>query len=264
MGGGRQPVGLRPVYRNQMIAGRIAADLAHGHKLKIAQVVQAMDQPATEDLRATELPLLFKALGQPKSATLRAAIAELRAWYDAGGLPPCHLARAPTTDLYTPAIELMDAWWPKLLSAEFGPMIGAPSMTAIETLLQLGGTAPVSGDGFNNGWFGYVSKDLRRVYRVGRERGALQRAYCGNLPRHRFSAKALRDRCTAALRNSLLAATAVTPQQLYGGVCPSDPEPACADRNSWTGASAISIPPFPFQNRPTFQQVVTLTRTLPR
>ena len=56
----------------------------------------------------------------------------------------------------------------------------------------------------------------------------------------------------------------VTPQQLYGASCPKDPEPACADQNTFTYASAITIPPFPYQNRPTFQQVVTLTRHLPR
>jgi hypothetical protein len=104
------------------------------------------------------------------------------------------------------------------------------------------------------------------VYGIGRERGRYSQAYCGNLPHRRFSAKALRNRCRAALRASLLAATSVTPQQLYGNLsaCSSDLEPACADRNTWTEASAITIPPFPFQNRPTFQQVVTLTRKLPR
>jgi hypothetical protein len=34
--------------------------------------------------------------------------------------------------------------------------------------------------------------------------------------------------------------------------------------NRWVGASGVSVPPFPFQNRPTFQQVVELTKTLPR
>jgi hypothetical protein len=74
----------------------------------------------------------------------------------------------------------------------------------------------------------------------------------------------LRGRCTAALRKSLLAALAVAPTQLYGVACPSGPEPACSDQNQWTYASAIQIPPFPYQNRPTFQQVVTLARHLSR
>jgi hypothetical protein len=85
-----------------------------------------------------------------------------------------------------------------------------------------------------------------------------------DLPGGRFAVQTLRDRCRAPLQSSLRAALAVTPQQLYGSVCPADPEPACADQNRYTYASAIALPPFPFQNRPTFQQVVTLTQHLPR
>jgi hypothetical protein len=53
------------------------------------------------------------------------------------------------------------------------------------------------------------------------------------------------------------------PTQLYGGVWPNDPQTACADQDRYTDISAIDLPPFPWQNRPTFQQVVTLTRHLP-
>jgi acyl-homoserine lactone acylase PvdQ len=256
--------GYGPVYRNHLIAGRIGADIARGRKIRISQVVSAMDVPSTEDIRATELPLLFTALGKPANPKLRSAIATLRAWYLAGGFRKSATLATASHDLNTSAIELLDAWWPKLLSAEFTPMIGPGAFSAIQTLLPLGGAAPVSGDGFNNGWWGYVSKDLRRVYSIGRERAPYGQAYCGNAPNRRFSKQALRNRCRAALRASLLQAMTVTPQQLYGGVCPKDPEPACADQNTWTNASAITIPPFPFQNRPTFQQVVTLTRKLPR
>jgi hypothetical protein len=52
---------------------------------------------------------------------------------------------------------------------------------------------------------------------------------------------------------------------MYGyGACASNPQPSCFDKDEFTDASAISLPAFPFQNRPTFQQVVELTRTLPR
>jgi acyl-homoserine lactone acylase PvdQ len=256
--------GYGPVYRNQMIAERIGKAISGGRKIRISQVVSAMDVPSTKDIRATELPLLFTVLGKPANPKLRSAIATLRQWYLAGGFRKSASLSTAAHDLYPQAIELMDAWWPKLLSGEFAPMIGQGAFGAIQALLPLGGAAPVSGDGFNNGWWGYVSKDLRRVFGVGRERGPYSQAYCGNAPHHRFSTQALRNRCRAALRSSLLAALSVTPQQLYGGVCPKDPEPACADLNTWTSASAITIPPFPFQNRPTFQQVVTLTRKLPR
>ena len=57
----------------------------------------------------------------------------------------------------------------------------------------------------------------------------------------------------------------MTPAQLYGhGECTSNPQASCFDMNRWTSVSGISVPPFPFQNRPTFQQTIELTQTLPR
>lgn len=249
--------GYSPIFRSQLIADRVKADIAHGHKMTIAQLVQSMDEPATEDIRAVMLlPIIFRAIGHPRSPALRHALAELRAWQRAGG----HRRdlNKDGHDEYTPAIELMDAWWPKLLTAEFQPLLGSAAMQTIEAMNGFGGTD------FAEGWFGNVSKDLRRVFSIGHERGRYSQAYCGNAPHRRLSARALRRRCRAALQRSLTAALSVTPQQLYGQSCPKDPEPSCSDRNTWTEVSAITIPPFPYQNRPTFQQVVTLTRHLPR
>ena len=87
--------------------------------------------------------------------------------------------------------------------------------------------------------------------------------YGGHGPRN-FDLRTLRRRCEGALQSSLTAAMSVSPQQLYGATCPKDPEPACSDRNTWTYISAIQLPAFPYQNRPTFQQVVTVTSHLPR
>ncbi len=249
--------GYGPNFRSQLIENRVKADIAHGRLINIAQLVQSMDEPATEDLRAVLLlPIIFKAIGRPSDPALRHALAELRAWQAAGG----HRRDMTKSghDQYTSAIELMDAWWPKLLAAEFQPILGPDAMKAVRNLVDFGGTD------FAEGWFGYVSKDLRRVFGIGRERGRYSQAYCGNLPRRRFSTAALRRRCRAALRSSLRDALSVTPQELYGSSCSQDPEPACSDRNTWVQVSAISIPPFPYQNRPTFQQVVTLTRHLSR
>ena len=53
-------------------------------------------------------------------------------------------------------------------------------------------------------------------------------------------------------------------QTLYGhGDCAGDPDPQCYDQNRSVITSAISVPPAPFQNRPTFQQTVSVTRNLP-
>jgi len=88
-------------------------------------------------------------------------------------------------------------------------------------------------------------------------RGRYSRVYCGNESR---------PACRAALLASLADALGVSHADLYGqsGDCKSDAQASCFDKNRWTVASAISIPPFAFQNRPTFQQVIELTRTLGR
>ncbi len=70
----------------------------------------------------------------------------------------------------------MDAWWPKLLHAEFDPMLGPARSTRSRTMTGFGGTD------FADGWFGYASKDLRRLFALGHERGRYSRVYCGNLP----------------------------------------------------------------------------------
>ncbi len=71
--------------------------------------------------------------------------------------------------------------------------------------------------------------------------------------------------CRALLQSTLLDATTVTRAALYGsGDCGGNPDSVCFDQNRSVITSAIGVPPFPFQNRPTFQQVVELTQTLPR
>ena len=256
--------GYGSVFRNQLIAEHIKQDLAHG-KVNIAQLVQAMDLAATEDLRIVSLwPTLRAVLGHPANPTLRADIAELSAWYAHGG----HRWDLAKTGNYSDnaAIELMDAWWPKLLGAEFHPVLGAAPFTALRGMMGYGsaytGGAPNAPD-YERGWWGYVSKDLRDLLhaRLGgrahpKPAGAYSRLYCG-----RGSLTA----CRKALWSSLLAAGSVTPASMYGfGDCTKTPTPECFDMNASTIVSGLGMAPFVFQNRPTFQQVVELTRTLPR
>jgi acyl-homoserine lactone acylase PvdQ len=292
-----------PIYRSQMIEDRIKGTIAGGHKMGIGQLVSAMDEPATIDIRSFALwPLLKRALGSPSDPRLQHAIAILDRWYADGG----HRRdlNRDGVDEDTDAITLMDAWWPRLLDAEFHPALG-DAFGPLRNMIDFGGTTPGATPAppdFEVGWWGFVSHDLRDVLatvrrcrtviltrregrrvvrhrardctparprRVRRLRGhhffwsetrpvsdSYSRIYCGN---GSFSA------CQAALRRSLLDALSVTPQQIYGvGDCSQNPQASCYDQNRSVIASAISMPPFPFQNRPTFQQVVTLTRALPR
>lgn len=247
-----------PVFRSQMIADKVRAAIKGNKKMSITQLIKAMEEPASQDLRGYKLlPVLFKAIGKPKSPKLRKALATLRTW-NKHGAHRRDLNR-DGVDEETPAIELMDAWWPKLLETEFRPALGKAAYDNLEGMLQTGsvvGGSPAAPD-YDDGWYSYVSKDLRDVFGP-TPKAPWSRGYCGN------GSKA---KCRAALQRSLVAALKVTPAQLYGGGngdCAADPQPACYDQNRPALTSGIELGAFPFQNRPTFQQVVTLTRRLGR
>jgi acyl-homoserine lactone acylase PvdQ len=247
-----------PIFRSQMIADRVKAGIEGKKKMTIAQLIQAMEEPATEDLRGYRLlPVIFKAIGKPRSAKLRQALSVLKTWHRHGA----HRRDLDRNgeDEETPAIELMDAWWPKLLEGEFRPVLGKQAYERLEGMVHTGsvvGGSPTAPD-YDDGWYSYVDKDLRDLFGP-KPRAPWSRAYCGD------GSKA---RCRAMLEKTLKAALKVSPAQLYGGgngECAANPQPSCFDQNRPTVTGGVSLPPFPFQNRPTFQQVVTLTQKLPR
>jgi acyl-homoserine lactone acylase PvdQ len=268
-----------PRQRMELIRNHVRNALRRGRKMPINELVSAMDEAATEDIRSVQLwPTLRQALGKPTDPQLRDAIALLDRWYAAGGHRRDLDKNGKNEN--DDAITLMDAWWPKLLDAEFKPTLGDDAFKSVEKMLPTGsvvGTQPSPPDYFS-GWWGYVSKDLRdalskpvRVCRrvrgrtrcttravrgAPRVKGRWSRVYCGN-----GSLK----RCRAALQASLKAALPVTRQQVFGqGACASDAQSSCFDRNRWIVASAIGLDAFPLQNRPTFQQTVELTHSAPR
>jgi acyl-homoserine lactone acylase PvdQ len=255
------------IYRMQLIRNFIEQDIAGGKKMGTEQLVSAMDEAATQDIRMVELwPILKQVLGTPASPQLQEAIAKLEAWYLDGG----HRRDLTNKDISTPgtyqhneAITIMDAWWPKLLAAEFRGTLGNDVFSALQDMQGFGGpypgTQPAAPD-FADGWYGYVSKDLRDLLAANglgtTPKGAYTRLYCGN---------GSLETCRQSLQDSLQQALSVTPKQIYGqGPCAENPQASCFDMNRWVGASGVSVPPFPFQNRPTFQQVVELTTTAPR
>ncbi|HEX6665257.1 MAG TPA: penicillin acylase family protein [Solirubrobacterales bacterium] len=250
--------GYGPLQRQQMIADKVRAATKGKGKMSIVELIQAMEEPATTDLRGYRLlPAIFKAVGKPKAPKLGKALATLRAWHKAGA----HRRdlNRDGVDEETPAIELMDAWWPKLVTAEFKPVVGAEAFERLQGMLRIGdhtGGSPDAPD-FYDGWWGYVSKDLRTLF-GSKPQGAYSRIYCGN---------GSKKKCRSQLQRSLAAALKVTPTQMYGGGngdCAANPQPACFDQNRPQVTSGIELKPFPFQNRPTFQQVVTLIQRLPR
>jgi hypothetical protein len=106
------------------------------------------------------------------------------------------------------------------------------------------------------GWHGYLDKDLRAL--LGRPVASpLSRAYCGG---------GSLDACRAVLTD-MLAAAADDVRAQYGtsldGVrahaTGCEDEPVC-DQISYVTAGAVDTPPIPWQDRPTFQQVVEIRR----
>jgi hypothetical protein len=107
-----------------------------------------------------------------------------------------------------------------------------------------------------------VQKDLRNVLHK-KERGRYSRTYCGGAKR-----SGVRVRCRAVLLASLRAAVADVTKK-YGSpdpakwsvpaTCEKASPPKC-DQIVPTTAGAIDTPPFPWQNRGTYHQVVELTQ----
>jgi penicillin amidase len=226
-----------------------------------------MSDASTTDLRAFKvLPWALRVIGPARELTdarEREAVELLTEWANDGG----HRRDRDKDGTYehSRAIQIMDAWWPLWMRGEFEPVLGSDLFNGVKDQVGALDNEPNfvgthEGSAYDTGFYGYARKDLRTV--IGgktkqRVRGRYSRVYCGN---------GSRPACRAALLASLADALGVTHADLYGqsGDCKSDAQASCFDKNRWTAASAISIPPFAFQNRPTFQQVIELTRTLGR
>jgi acyl-homoserine lactone acylase PvdQ len=245
-------------FRSQMIEAYVKRAIAGRRKATIEQVVQAMEESATQDLRAIVLvPVLRRALGRLPDARLRAAMAMLQKW-TAGGAHRRDLDKDGKDD-EGDAVTLMDAWYPRLAEAMFKPTLGNDAYARLVGMMPPQGVnpgvAPQDPD-YDDGWWSFLQKDLRDIYTPSRVRGRWSRGYCGG---------GSRARCRKLLITTLQEAMGVTKAQLYGfGDCQKTPDPACYDQNRPTIASAVDMPPFPFQNRPTFQQTVEITRHVPR
>jgi acyl-homoserine lactone acylase PvdQ len=246
-------------FRAQLLMDPIRRDLKAGRKVGVERLAQIMDEAATQDLRGVKLvPVLLRALGKPADPKLAGAVKLLREWHAAGS----HRRDLDRDGHYDndAAVTLMDAWWPRLRQAEFRPVLGGSLYSQTLQMLvpnDLKESAAHSSPSFETDWYGQVLKDLTTLFGAHRPAGAFSRVYCGG---------GSRARCRRALRASLVAALGVSKQQLYGkdSNCTSRPEASCSDETLSVSASGVSIPAFPLQNRPTFQQTVEPQRKLAR
>jgi acyl-homoserine lactone acylase PvdQ len=242
-----------PVVRATILQDLLKSALARG-PVDLAALSGMVTAPSlTADVRGMAVwPWLRRVIGRSRNAQVRGLVALLAGWA-AGGSQ----RRSTGTDNVvddSPAVLLMDTWWPLLVRAEFQPVTGPPLMNLIDqqfNSVKPDGLRDGTGNGFFEGWAMDVQNDLRRVLHR-HVAGHFSRIYCGR--------GSLR-RCRSMLTTTLLQAAAQLSAK-YGAsmagwklpvTCPVTTPPSC-DQIVPTSAGAISIPPQPFDNRGTFYQ----------
>jgi acyl-homoserine lactone acylase PvdQ len=253
--------GYGPHYRSDSLDEQIDQRLAGSNKMNLAEAIDAMELAGTTDLRGTQvLPLLLDVVGTPSDPQLASAVSTLQDWVDSGA----HRVDKDQDGQYdhANAVQIMDAWWPRLLEAAFKPEMGASFFINVQEVLSFDNEPNNHGDhlgsAYQDGWWGYVSKDLRRLLGQPVSDG-FSRTYCGG-----GSLTACRD----ALRQALADALAVPGTTLYdedadtSGVQRVDTCPAgksdqwCFDSVRFRPIGAVTVRTIHWINRPTFQQAV--------
>jgi hypothetical protein len=255
-----------PVQRVDLLDKPLKAGVAAGTRYDRASLLKVVENAALTDLRGQEvLPDVLRVVDTATvtDSAQAAALAKLRTWL-AHGAKRAETSAGSRTYQDADAIRTFDAWWPKLVQAEFGPALGDDLFGAVVDALQInespsgGQTGPVSGlpgsaneaqahkgSSFQYGWWGYVDKDLRAV--LGDSVPGWSRPYCGSV-----------GACRGALLTSLSAALAEPASTTYPGDdnC-SAGDQWCADAILQSPLGGIDHDLIAWQNRPTYQQVVS-------
>ncbi|MEW9531330.1 penicillin acylase family protein [Microbispora sp. NPDC049125] len=256
-----------PVHRADLLDAPVKAALASG-TLGRAGVVKIMATAAITDLRGWKvLPKLLRVINSAPvtDPSLASAVTALSAWASSGAK---RAETSPGSKTYADAtaIRVFDAWWPKLVRAEFKPGLGDGLYQSLVNALQINespsghqqgdvsslpGSANEAqahkGSSFQYGWWGYVDRDIRAV--LGDPVASpLPSKFCG----------ATVAACRTVLLDSLAAAVAEPATTTYPGddSC-SAGDQWCADAIRQSPLGGIKHPLISWQNRPTYQQVVS-------
>ena len=258
--------GSGPLDHARILQQRLMWELKahHGH-VNLGQVAQDANQTATTDLRGLDdYPWMRRVIGHAAGQPGR-ILGLMDAWHRSGAqrVTPTF---SSNVYLHSAAIAVFDAWWPRFVTAEFQPTLGRRLMGLVESdVLSL----PTVG--FNYDWTSQVQKDLRSVA-GSPEQGRYSHLYCGGplsqppAGLHGAGLGRVRSRCrTLLLRTLRQAIAAVSARQGSNparwkilATCPQTNPPSCAQEVPVT-AGAVSTPPFPWQDRGTYHQVVEVS-----
>lgn len=246
--------GYGAVYRSLALEDRVKALIAGGNKVTRPQLVEAMMDGATVDVRAAYLlPSLLTLLGTPSDPRDAKAVALLRAWL-ADGAHRVDKARSGSYP-HQGAIALFDAWWDPVGAGVAGSQPLAKDVlrgtlgALVDALPQALDNHPRQGMGSSwNGvaWYGYVSKDLRQV--LGQQvLGKYSRTYCG---------KGVQATCRANVLASLHAASSAALAKQSKTDLADLTYDKTQDFIRSATAGVVGVRGIDWQNRPTFQQAV--------
>jgi acyl-homoserine lactone acylase PvdQ len=162
------------------------SDLLRGTKRRnrLIDVLRVVNRASTQDLRAVEVwPVINRVLagGPAPDARSQQAVDLVNAWVGKGA---SRLDRDLDGKIDDAGAAVLDQSWDVLAQAVMTPVLGdlaAPGGTLdrLETRDQSPRTTDGSGSAYDDGWYGYVDKDLRSL--LGEPvRGPYSRRYCGN------------------------------------------------------------------------------------
>jgi acyl-homoserine lactone acylase PvdQ len=261
--------GFSSIYRSLLLDREIDAALANGGKMSLSELVDAMEEAGTVDLRGREvLPFMLDVVGTPSDPGLLNAVNTLRAWSQSGA----QRRDVNSDNVYedAAAIQLMDAWWPRAVEAAFRPALGGELYIRLADKLGLDndphGGGEHLGSAYQDGFYGYLHKDLRRILGLPVE-GTYSRIYCG-----RGDLATCRDDLRASLRSALGVSSSTLYDEDPGEPdvqrvtdCPEDASDQwCFDSVAYRAIGGITIAPHHWINRPTYQQVVEVQGHRPR
>jgi acyl-homoserine lactone acylase PvdQ len=245
-----------PAHHSMILQNRLFDQVRReGGHVDLTGLARAVNLAATTDLRGEEdYPWMRRVIGSAGGRSEK-LLRELDAWRRSGA----NRLDSSGDNVYehSDAVALMDAWWPRFVRAEFQPALGSELFAAVrDNVLGFGDL------GWN--WASHVQKDLRNV--LGRpEKGRYSRLYCGGpsaLPRTAAALRRARAQCRMVLLSTLGAAD----QQVSKAQGSHDPAQwkvyaTCGDSSTCdeivpNTAGAVDTPPFPWQNRGTYHQVV--------
>jgi hypothetical protein len=266
------------VYRVQMLTDQIRHQFAiHHGKINRANLVQAMETAASQDLDGlTILPALLHAIqGRHEPAGVGQMLTALKAWLADGAH---RVLASPSAKQYQQhaAVAIMDQLTPALIKAIFDPLFAAGGgSSAGYNVLPMGfvnepyNVGAHLGSAYDGGWEGYTVKALDQM--TGRK---VAQPFSPVVTARLCGRAGLRQ-CAPALKAALAAtyqalvkanrgSTNVASWTQDANTVATGLTMPAYDAIGFRALGIVGQPSIPWQNRPTFQQVVSFPAHRPR